>query len=284
MSALVYGVAVALQHHEAAGSDPNRSLRPRLLLELMARPRWLIGVAGDGGGFALQTAALAVGSLIVVQPILTLSLVVSLLLGSRLGRRALRPRDWLAVAGTLSGLAAFLAIAHPTEHSTASAGTRAWLILVAVIAVVIVLTLTVARTTDDVRRALLFAFAAACAEALMAVLAKAFGDRLRNGVWSTVASWEPYAVVVGGIITLLLVQSAYQVGRATATLPMLTVAEPIVASSIGVALFGEHVHLGGWRGPVVVVSLAVMMRSLMLIATSSVNPAMAASVGEGGLH
>jgi drug/metabolite transporter (DMT)-like permease len=115
-------------------------------------------------------------------------------------------------------------------------------------------------------------------------LAKAFGDRLRNGGWSTVASWEPYAVVVGGIITMLLVQSAYQVGRATATLPMLTVAEPIVASSIGVALFGEHVHLAGWRGPVVVVSLAVVIRSLMLIATSSGNPAMAASVGEGGLH
>ena len=281
LGAVVYGVAVALQHHEAAASDLRKSLRPGLLFSLLARPLWLIGLAGDVGGFALQTAALALGSLVVVQPILTLALVVSLVVGARLRRTALTVREWLAVVGTLAGLSTFLVVAQPTEHSNATATTTAWLTMAAVVTGAILLTLAIGRAANGVRRAVLFALAAASAEALMAVVAKAFGDRIGRGVWSTFTSWQPYAVVVCGVLTLLLVQSAYQIGRATATLPVITVAEPIIAITIGFALFGEHIHVGRGRGPIVLLSLAVMIRSLMLIATRSAESDVATVVREG---
>jgi drug/metabolite transporter (DMT)-like permease len=281
MAAAVYGVAVALQNHEAALSDPGDSLRPRLLLGLMARPLWLLGVAGDIGGFALQTAALALGSLIVVQPILTLALVVSLMLGTRLDRRPLRRRDWVAVAATLSGLSVFLGVARPTEHSSATASTAGWLTMVGVIAAGIVMALTAGRASEA-HRATLYALAAAFAEAVMAVFAKAFGEGLGRGAWRSVMSWECGAVVVCGIITMLLVQSAYQVGQPTATLPVLTVAEPIVAIGIGIGLFGEHVHLAGWRAPVVAFAGVLMIRGLMAIATRSEDSAPAAFAAQGG--
>jgi drug/metabolite transporter (DMT)-like permease len=280
MAAAVYGVAVAFQHHEAAKRDPGLSLHVQLLLRLVVSPLWLIGLVGDIGGFALQTAALATGSLVVVQPVLTLSLVVSLLVGAWLGRRALRSSEWLAVAGTLSGLLVFLTVAEPTEHSDAVASVDGWLITVAAVAVAVVVTLVTGRRTSGVLRAMLFAFAAACAEALMAVIAKAFGDQLGRGVWATFTHWEPYAVVVCGLATVLVVQSAFHIGLATATLPVLTVAEPIVAMSIAAALFGEHVHVGGWRGPVVVASFAVMIFSLTSIARGSADSTVAAPVGK----
>ena len=269
MAATVYGLAVAAQFSQAAAADAKDSLRPRLLIGLVVRPVWLLGLVGDMGGFALQTAALATGSLVVVQPILTLSLVVSLPVGARLQRRSLRRWEWLAIAGTVGGLAVFYLAARPTAHSHASASRNDWMALLVVVTAIIGISLASGRMTAGVPRAMLFGLAAATAEAMMAVTSEAFGDRLGAGVWSTFRSWQPYGVAVCGVITLLLVQSAYQVGLATATLPTLTVAEPIIATTIGIALFGERLHIGGWRGPMALASLAVTTHSLVLIARRS---------------
>jgi hypothetical protein len=104
---------------------------------------------------------------------------------------------------------------------------------------------------------------------MMAVFAKAFGDRLGEGVWSSFLSWQPYAVAMCGVVTLLLVQSAYQVGRATATLPVLTVTEPLVAIGLGAALFSERVDFSGVRAPLVAMSIVAMGGGLAVIASRS---------------
>ena len=252
--------------------DPARSLRPRLLLGLMIRPLWLLGLLGDIGGFALQTAALTLGSLVIVQPILTLSLVVSLLIGARFERRRLVAWEWRSVSGLLAALSVFLVVARPTSHSDASASPRRWFVTLATVATVIAVSTLLGATRRGTRRAMWIALAAACAEALMAVFAKAFGDRLGHGVLGTFASWQPYAVAVCGVVTMILVQSAYQVGAQTTTLPTLTVAEPIIAVALGVVLFAEHVRLDGWRAPVVVIAVAVMLGCLAFITSHRVEP------------
>jgi drug/metabolite transporter (DMT)-like permease len=269
LAALVYGAAVAVQHREAAEMDAASSLRPRLLLGLMVRPLWLLGLLGDVGGFALQTAALTLGSLVVVQPILTLSLVVSLLLGARFAARRLQTWEWGSVGGLLAGLSVFLVVARPTSHSDAVASPRRWLVTLAAVSGLTLLAVIVGKTRAGPRRGMWFALAAAATEGLMAVFAKAFGDRLGHGVVSTFASWQPYAVAVCGIVTMILVQSAYQVGTQNATLPTLTVAEPIIAVSLGVVLFGEQLHLQAWRTPVVALSVALMLSCLAYIASRS---------------
>jgi drug/metabolite transporter (DMT)-like permease len=265
LAALLYGAAVAVQHHEAAAVDPASALRPRLLLDLLRRPLWLIGLLGDIGGFALQTAALALGSLVVVQPILTSSLVVSLVLEARLGHRRLHRTEWTALGGILVGLTVFLVVARPTAHSDAIAAPSRWLVALGVTMGVVAVALVAGRAVTGTGRGLCFAVAAACSEAVMAVLAKAFGDRLGKGVWSSFLSWQPYAVAACGIVILVLVQSAYQVDEATATLPVLTVTEPLVAIGLGAVLFHERVDLSGPRAPVVAVSILAMLVGLVMI-------------------
>jgi drug/metabolite transporter (DMT)-like permease len=269
LAALVYGAAVAVQHREASAMDTASSLGPRLLLGLMVRPLWLLGLLGDVGGFALQTAALTMGSLVVVQPILTLSLVVSLMLGARFAARPLQPWEWRSVAGLLLGLSVFLVVARPTSHSNAVTSTHTWFVTLATLVVLTTGSVVVGRIRTGPRRGMWLALAAAAAEGLMAVFAKTFGDRLGHGVMSTFASWQPYAVAVCGIVTMILVQSAYQVGTQTATLTTLTVAEPIIAVSLGAVLFGEQVQLDTWRAPVVVLSVVVMVSCLAFIALHS---------------
>jgi drug/metabolite transporter (DMT)-like permease len=111
----------------------------------------------------------------------------------------------------------------------------------------------------------------------MAVLAKAFGDRLSKGAWSSFLSWQPYAVAACGIVILVLVQSAYQVDEATATLPVLTVTEPLVAIGLGAVLFHERVDLSGTRAPLVAVSILAMVVGLVMISRGADRRTRAAS-------
>src|SRR3954454_20830342 len=117
LAAALFGTSVALQSYEARRTDSRSSLRPSLLVVLAHRPLWLTGVVGDVAGFALQTAALALGSLVLVQPILTLALVAALIVNARLTKRRLLAWEWRAVAGVVVGLFVFYLAARPTPHS-----------------------------------------------------------------------------------------------------------------------------------------------------------------------
>src|ERR1700759_4246631 len=69
--------------------EPERGAgRPGLLLLLMRRPWWLLGIVAEIGGFATHAFALKAGPLTVVQMLLASSLVFSVgTLHLRAGRR-----------------------------------------------------------------------------------------------------------------------------------------------------------------------------------------------------
>ncbi|MGZ7087689.1 MAG: DMT family transporter [Ilumatobacteraceae bacterium] len=278
LAASAFGVSVALQSHEASAVPTRRSMRLGLLATLATRPLWLIGLAGDIGGFVLQLAALSFGSLVVVQPLLTLNLVVALSVGARLARRRLKGWEWRAVVGVLAGLVVFYVAARPTTESEAVASARGWFTTSVVVGVAMVTLVVIGRGVSANGRAVMFGAAAGCAEAVMAVVSKAFGDRLGLGVAGTLASWEPYVVIVWGIVTLLFVQSAYQLDRSTLTLPVITVTEPVVSMVIGVGLFGEHFHSGVASGLLTVAGLGLVVRNLVVLAR---DPALAPTRQDG---
>ncbi|MGZ4738277.1 MAG: DMT family transporter [Ilumatobacteraceae bacterium] len=278
LAASAFGVSVALQSHEASAVPTRRSMRLGLLATLATRPLWLIGLAGDIGGFVLQLAALSFGSLVVVQPLLTLNLVVALSVGARLARRRLKGWEWRAVVGVLAGLVVFYVAARPTTESEAVASARGWFTTSVVVGVAMVTLVVIGRGVSANGRAVMFGAAAGCAEAVMAVVSKAFGDRLGLGVSGTLASWEPYVVIVWGIVTLLFVQSAYQLDRSTLTLPVITVTEPVVSMVIGVGLFGEHFHSGVASGLLTVAGLGLVVRNLVVLAR---DPALAPTRQDG---
>jgi len=65
-----YALASVLQQHAASEAAPELSLRPGLLLALLKRPLWLFGTLVDGAAYALEASSLALGSIIIVQPLL----------------------------------------------------------------------------------------------------------------------------------------------------------------------------------------------------------------------
>src|ERR1700678_4317058 len=80
LSAALFGTGVALQQRPASEVPAEFAARPSLLIRVAQQPAWLAGVAAEIGGFALQVAALRHGSLVVVQPLLTTSLLCTIAL------------------------------------------------------------------------------------------------------------------------------------------------------------------------------------------------------------
>lgn len=269
VSSALFGSGVALQQRPARNVPASYAARFALLARVAHRPLWLLGVAAEFAGFALQVVALGHGSLVVVQPIITVSLLFTIALAGTWSRSTVSRRDWVAVVAVVIGLAAFLVLAQPSEHSRGQASSKAWSIMAVAVVVAVAVMLAAGFHSGGRRRAALFGLAAGVGDAVMAVLTKAFAHDLQPGVTHALRSWTPYALCAVGIVALLLSQTAYQVGRPTVSLPLITVTDPILSSALGIAIFGEVIHLHGVRGPVALAAVIVMVVGLVVLNHSS---------------
>ena len=70
--------------------------RPGLLVRVIRQPIWLLGVAAEIAGFVFQLIALRHGSLVVVQPLLTTSLLFTIALVGTWTRQGVTASEWAA--------------------------------------------------------------------------------------------------------------------------------------------------------------------------------------------
>jgi hypothetical protein len=114
------------------------------------------------------------------------------------------------------------------------------------------------KATGPLKAALLGA-AAGTTFGLSSTLMKSFSFRLdHEGVVGMLGHWEPYAMGAVVAFGFLSVQSAFQAADLRAALPALEVAEPLIASLLGVVIMGEHLHAHG-MGARVVITLSVIV-------------------------
>jgi drug/metabolite transporter (DMT)-like permease len=225
----------------------------------------------------LQFLALRRGSLVLVEPLLVLSLVFALPVTAWLDHRRISARDVASTAIIMGGLALFLGVAHPgLGHPHASA--TAWTVLTVVIVATCGATVVGARGGSRPRAAVLLGFGSGTAFGYVAALTERTGHLLDRGVVHTLTTWEPYALIAGGAVALLLTQSAFHAGALRLSLPTLTVAQPLVAVIIGLGLFGEHIDsrgaAPGWEalGLAMVVSGVFALTQSPVIGTDDVGP------------
>ena len=136
LAAACFGTASALQHHGANRVRRRFPLHPKLLADVARQPLWLLGIVAEVAAVTLHMVAVNFGPLSVVQPLLTLGLVVALPLQAVLGRPVSR-RALLAATLTVAGLAVFLVV-QPTVESRVPQSVTEWLpglLLVATVAV-----------------------------------------------------------------------------------------------------------------------------------------------------
>jgi drug/metabolite transporter (DMT)-like permease len=243
-SAAAYGLAAVLQQHAAIRERPELSVRVGLLVSLARRPWWLIGNALDGVGYLFQFLALRRGSLVLVEPILVLSLVFALPVAAWLDHRRISASDIASTVLIMAGLALFLEVAHAGLGNPRAPG-EGWVLLTVVIAAACGALVLGSRSGSRQRAAVLLGAGSGTAFGYVAAVTERTGHILNRGLVHTLGTPEPYALLAGGIVALLLTQSAFHAGALRLSLPTLTVAQPLVAVAIGLALFGEHIDTHG---------------------------------------
>jgi drug/metabolite transporter (DMT)-like permease len=248
-AALAYAAASVLQQREAEAdrrADGGGAVGGgvRLVLRLARRPVWLAGLAADGLGYGLQALALGVGELLVVQPVLTSGILFALPISAWWAGRKLSRADFAWAVTLAVGLALFLLLAG-TDGGRDFASTDAWLVCAAIAVPLLAICLVAGARAVDTRRAVLFAFTAGAVFGLTAALTKSTVVLIDHHGLGALTHWEPYALVVLGAFGFVVNQRAFQAGSLTASLPTLTVVEPVVAAVVGVTMLHETLPTDG---------------------------------------
>ena len=236
------------------------------LAHLLRQPLWLAGISAVIVSFLLQAAALVVGQLSEVQPLMALDLPFSLLLASFVFPQRLGWRVWVEIAVMTGGIALFLYALHPTAGVPGGASGVAWAWCAGVTAGVVALLTGVGMRLAGVRRAALLGIASGIAFALTAVfIAAALAGGLSGEVFTR---WQLYFVPVAGITAMVLLQEGLQAGPLVAVQPGVTLSDPVVAVVLGALLFHEGLRTGAWLIPEVVGAAAVAWGAVRLSRSS----------------
>ena len=256
-AAFCNAVNLMTQHSASAGA-PKREKGWRLVAYLFRQPLWLLGWVAAVGSFAFQALALHSGQLSVVQPILVTELVFVLVLRRVWIRQDVARAAWAAVLVVCVALAVFLTVAEPTGgHPTPE--TAEWLSAVSVFGGTIAVLAMLGMRGPPVRRAVVFAMAAALTWALMATFIKTATETLTTfGIGGMLTRWPVYALAVAGAAGTLLEQSALHVGPLSVSQPVLVIIDPFASIILSVWLFDERFTDSPAKIAIAVLAFAVM--------------------------
>lgn len=274
--AVVFALAAAfanalnlLTQHSASVGAPERDKGWRLAVYLMRQPLWLVGGAAAVGSFVFQALALHNGQLSVVQPVLVTELVFVLVLRRVWIRQDVSASAWGAVLVVCVALAVFLTVAEPTGGHPAPDAAE-WVSATAAFGGSIAVLALLGRRGPAVRRAAVFAVAAALAWALMAAFLKTVTDTLTTlGVGGVLTRWPLYALAASAVTGTLLEQAALHVGPLSVSQPVLVIIGPFGAIILSIWLFDERFTDDPLKIAIAVVAFMVMAAGVTVLSRTA---------------
>lgn len=230
VAASLFAFSTTLQTLEARIAPAESGLRFALLRRLVRRRTWLVGSAAAVAGWPLQAAALALGSVALVQPALGFALVLLLAFGVRILGEHVGPREYAGVAAIVLAVGLLGWAAPASTGKFTDAGTAAVLAWLGV-AVAAPFGLRVARLGNG----LLTSVAAGIGWAWVGLGTALLDDALAGRRWLGAVLW---AVGVGAASAgaLLAEMSALQLWPATRAIPVAFVFEMVAPAAAAPAL------------------------------------------------
>jgi drug/metabolite transporter (DMT)-like permease len=239
-AAVCFAAGNACQHYDVDRCRGAGDVRFGVLTRLATRPVWWLGSAVGLAGVVLQVLALAWGSLVVVQPLLVTSLLFALPAAALLRQRRVSLPDCGWAALLVASLALFLVVARPGGHNGPLRVGRLG-IAVAVLGALCLVVIVLAASGHLRHRAAWWGAAAGAGLGVSSALGKYCLLLLPLSVLAVVRGW-PLWVLLGTVAaSVLLTQTAFQAGPLTASLPPLTMLDPVAAVCLGVVGLSESV-------------------------------------------
>ena len=264
-----FGLASAIQQRATKQVPTSGTLNPRLLLDLIRRPVWVVGIGTVVVGLSLQIVALAYGPLVLVQPLLVTGVLFGAVFSAVLTRRRVDHLIVLGSLGCVAGLSVFLVLARPSGGS-AQLEQEGWALLPLALVFglsVIICLIVAARSAGAVAVAAL-AGATGVLYGLTAGLMKVVTSQFRSGgLIETFGHPMLYVVCAVGPLGFLLSQNTFQQGTLIApALAIITIVDPLVGVAIGVCWLGEQVNTSPAALAGELISALVLIGSVGLLA------------------
>lgn len=230
VASLLFNGGLVLQALEARAAPKALSLRVSLLVRLLHRPKWVLGWFLGLAGIGPQVVALATAPFVVVQPALTVGLLLLLWVGSRKLGEHVDASAWVGVGAIVAGVA-LVAAGAPT-HVETHRGVVAVVGVVVVMSVASLLPFVLRGTRFD--SALLVMLASGIGFASTNVATKLMADDVGTGSWASAVGWAGVGVAVG-IAATVTGMTAFQRREATIVVPVTTAVQtflPILAEPL----------------------------------------------------
>ena len=223
LSAASYAAAAVVQERLAAAGQRGLS-------------RWIGSLLLTGVGAGLHVVALGFGTVGVVQALGTLTLLFALPIAAIRTRTPIAPAAWRDAGLTVAGLVTITALTAMPSAPAELTGDASRYLALGTVAVVAVLAFAAWLVPSAVARSLLLAGAAGAAFAIASVFSK-----------MVLASFSVPAAAVVAVLAAggyLLGQLSYRGAGLAAPLAMVSVANPVVATVVGILAFGEGFRFG----------------------------------------
>jgi drug/metabolite transporter (DMT)-like permease len=244
VAALISGVGDVIRQRSAQEITNERVGHFELLRLSLRDIRWWWGGLAAAASFALQAIALVLGSVVLVQALQVTALLFALPTNARLTRHPVTRWEWLWAVLLAAAVAVFITVGDPAAGYQRGS-LKIWIVVAVVMGPALVLCVLGARIWSGAVAAVLLAVVSASSWALFAVLTKGVMEVVRDGPGALLRAPELYAWVVAALVGTVFQQSAFRASTLTASLPAMTVAEPVVASVLGVTVLGERLDTPG---------------------------------------
>jgi len=262
-----YAVAAVTQQSVASRLPPGRAFDPAVLVRLIRQPVWLAALGAVIAGFVLQAAALGLGRLVVIEPVLASGLLFALALAAWRDRRFLSRAEWTATLAVVGGLAIFLVVGQPAGgQRTASAAVLG--IAAAASAALIGLCVILAGRFTASRRALLFGVGGGVAAGVTDALIKSVTVLATGHLLGLLTDARVYVLIVVGLLTYTIQQNGYRAAGLAAFLPAFSVLEPVTGALLGLVIYHERLTDGPAQIAVELAACAAMAWGIARLAAS----------------
>jgi len=262
-----YAVAAVTQQRVASRLPSGRAFDPAVLVRLIRRPAWLAALVAVVAGFVLQAAALGLGRLVVIEPVLASGLLFALALAAWRDRRLLSRAEWAAALAVVGGLALFLVIGQPAGGQRTASAAVLVLAAAAATALVVLCVILAGRFTAS-RRALLFGVGGGVAAGVTDALIKSVTVLAAAHLLALFADARLYVLIVVGLLTYTIQQNGYRAAGLAAFLPAFSVLEPVTGALLGLVIYHERLTDGPAQIALELAACAAMTWGIVRLARS----------------
>ena len=241
IAALFVAVGSALQHQGVGDTESSKG-GVTLVMRLLRNKRWMAGMVIANLSTVMHAAALKDGTLAVVEPVMAVNLAMALPVRALLDRERPSAGQSIAALVLTGGVALFVVTSNPTQGMANPNGTGAFFMLAGSVLLALVCIAIASRTTRERVAGVTLGLAGGVLYGVAGGVLKTATTQVLHNPVGALFDWPLWALIGLNVWAFIIHQEAYARAPLRASLPALSVSNPIASIIFGSLVFDEIIR------------------------------------------